>query len=103
MSLMAELDLLGEGGENGDIDQSKSFVFSVLEVSLCLIVRQLPTLNPAPLVSSTVHMNQSMAGNELSDLVAKAITLLETLPDLCSPAGNYLFRDIIFRVVAFTH
>ena len=94
LSSVAELDLLGEGGENGDIDRSKSFVFSVLEVTLCLIVRQLPALNPAPLASSTVQINQSSSGTELSGLIAQAMHVLEGLPDLCSPAGEcgVLFR-----------
>ena len=97
LSSTAELDLLGEGGVNGDIDRRKSFVFSVLEVSLCLIVRQLPALNPLPLSSSTVQMNQPLGGNELSDLVAKVMYVLETLPDLCSPAGEY------FNIQCYNH
>ncbi len=88
MNSVEELDLLGEGGEEGDINNGKGFVFSVLEVCLCLIVRQIPSLNPTPLSSSTMQMKQPVAQNELSELVASAVTAMEALPDLCSPAGE---------------
>lgn len=88
LNSVLELDLIGEGGEEGNINTGKGFVFSVLEVCLCLIVRQIPTLNPTPLISSTVQIKQSLPGNELSDLVACAVNAMETLPDLCSPAGE---------------
>lgn len=83
-----ELDLMGEGGEDGDINNGKGFVFSVLEVCLCLIVRQMPALNPTPLISSSVQTRQQLPNSELSTLVANAITAMESLPNLCSPAGK---------------
>lgn len=89
LNSITELDVLGEGGEDGDINQGKGFVFSVLEVCLCLIVRQIPALNPTPLISSTVQVKQPLASNELTDLIASTVAVLETLPDLCSPAGKF--------------
>ena len=93
LNTVEELDLLGEGGEEGDINNGKGFVFSVLEVCLCLIVRQIPELNPTPLVSSTVQVKQPLAGSELGDLVTCAVTAMEALPDLCSPAGKSYFLE----------
>lgn len=98
LNTVEELDLLGEGGEEGDINGGKGFVFSVLEVCLCLIVRQIPALNPTPLVSSTVQVKQPLVGNELSDLVACAVTAMEALPDLCSPAGNLPIFEIFSKL-----
>lgn len=94
-----ELDLLGEGGETGDINHGKGFVFAVLEVCLCLIVRQMPTLNPSPLISSTVQTRQQLPGNELSDLIASAVNAMESLPNLCSPAGRFLWLKLQVNLV----
>ena len=79
------LDLLGEGGENGEIVPGKSLVFAVLEVCLCLLVRQLPPLNPTPLVSSPLRC-QPLNDNS-SKLVASALGSMEELVNLCSPQG----------------
>lgn len=81
-----EVDLLGEGESSGDITPGKSLVFAVLEVCLCLLVRQLPALNPSPLVSTgvrpmTQHPEQS------GQLISTALTVMEQLPKLCSPQG----------------
>lgn len=87
LDAVEELDLLGEGGEEGDINNGKGFVFSVLEVCLCLIVRVIPSLNPTPLISSTVQMKPS-SNNNVNELAASAVEIMESLPDLCSPAGK---------------
>ncbi|EEB14387.1 conserved hypothetical protein [Pediculus humanus corporis] len=79
------LDLLGEGGENGEIVPGKSLVFAVLEVCLCLLVRQLPPLNPTPLVSSPLRCQP--LNNNSSKLVASALGSMEELVNLCSPQG----------------
>lgn len=90
LNSITELDVLGEGGQNGDINQGQGFVFSVLEVCLCLIVRHIPTLNPVSVTPSTVQVKQRLANNEFSDLISSSVTALEALPDLCSPAGKFL-------------
>ncbi|XP_065200390.1 HEAT repeat-containing protein 5B isoform X2 [Planococcus citri] len=110
ISSVEELDLLGEGGEDGNINHTQGFVFAVLEVCLCLIVRQMPTLNWLSLVSSTVQTRQQLPSNELSDLVASSITAMESLPDLCSPAGAvsilptvlYLTTSVMKEIASMT-
>lgn len=79
------LDLLGEGGESGEIIPGKSLVFAVLEVCLCLLVRHLPPLNPTPLVSSPLRSQP--LNNNSSKLVAAALIGMEELINLCSPQG----------------
>ncbi|XP_014249011.1 HEAT repeat-containing protein 5B isoform X1 [Cimex lectularius] len=82
---------LGEGGADGnDLEPGKSLVFAVLEVCLCLLVHQIPALNPS--VNSTMQASsqpQFFAG--LSEaklqLVNKALDSMGKLPDLCSPLG----------------
>lgn len=87
-SLIADLDLLGEGGENGDISPDNSLVFAVLEVCLCLLVRQLPALSPTPNSSIIVNSMRVIQNSvESGRLIAAAISTMENLHKLCSPKG----------------
>ncbi|XP_017777275.1 PREDICTED: HEAT repeat-containing protein 5B isoform X3 [Nicrophorus vespilloides] len=78
--------LLGEGGEIGEILPGKSLVFAVLEVCLCLIVRQLPNLSPSP-TSTIVTSMRAIHQDDSSRLIAAALTSMENLHKLCSPKG----------------
>lgn len=92
-----DLDLLGEGGESGEIVPGKSVVYAVLEVCLCLFVRQIPSMNP----STTLRLTNEHLQNQIkinangtitlaednSLLVASALQCLENLTQLCSPKG----------------
>lgn len=83
-----EVDLLGEGGSTGEIEPGKSLVFAVLEVCLCLLVRQLPALNPAPGPTPIVRQHHTPHSTEESGrLIAAALSSMEYLPRLCSPQG----------------
>lgn len=95
--MQRDLDLLGEGGESGDIVPGQSVVYAVLEVCLCLFVRQIPSMNP----SSTLRLTNEHQQNQIkinangtislaednSLLVANAMQCLEHLMQLCSPKG----------------
>lgn len=81
------LDILGEGGESGEILPGNSLVFAVLEICLCLLVRQLPALSPAPNSTIITSMRMVQNWNESSQLVAAAISSMENLHKLCSPKG----------------
>ncbi|XP_035795825.1 HEAT repeat-containing protein 5B-like isoform X2 [Anopheles albimanus] len=91
------LDLLGEGGEEGEILPGKSLVYAVLEVVLCLLARQIPAMNPSQSTRvANEQLQRQMAQNahgliKLSDdsnlLVANAVQSLNELTKLCSPAG----------------
>lgn len=83
-----EVDLLGEGESTGDIAPGKSLVFAMLEVCLCLLVRQLPALNPAPLVSAGVRPITHKP-EQSGQLIATTLTIMEQLPKLCSPQGMF--------------
>jgi len=82
-----EADLAGEGGSSGELTPGKSVVFAVLEVCLCLLVKHLPPLNPTPLVSSPARVTS--LSSEAAELVASALDIMSSLPDLCSPKGIY--------------
>ncbi|KAJ8955466.1 hypothetical protein NQ318_003566 [Aromia moschata] len=74
-----DVDMLGEGGESGKLVPGKSLVFAVLEVCLCLLIRQLPALSPSP--NSTISCEQS------GQLLAASFSCMENLHRLCSPKG----------------
>ncbi|XP_033625996.1 HEAT repeat-containing protein 5B-like [Asterias rubens] len=78
-----------EGGESGEIIPGASVVFATLEVCLCLLVRQLPALNPT--VSSAIiqsYTKHAGLSDEASDLISTTVAIMAGLPELCSPAGS---------------
>ncbi|XP_014295577.1 HEAT repeat-containing protein 5B isoform X2 [Microplitis demolitor] len=83
-----ELELVGEGGETGELIPGKSFVFAVLEICLCLLVRQIPVLNPNP-EGTTAILSQKryIASEENGRLITLTLSIMETLPSLCSMQG----------------
>ncbi|XP_051162518.1 HEAT repeat-containing protein 5B isoform X4 [Leptopilina boulardi] len=83
-----ELDLIGEGDEKGELIPGKSLVFAVLEVCLCLLVRQIPALNPNPGGTTAILSQRRYTPSEKSGkLIASTLSIMEILPNLCSPAG----------------
>ncbi|XP_063929374.1 HEAT repeat-containing protein 5B isoform X4 [Zophobas morio] len=86
-SSTADIDLLGEGGECGDILPGKSLVFSVLEVCLCLLVRQLPSLSPSPNSTIVNSLRIMQTPDESGRLIAASLSCMENLHKLCSPQG----------------
>lgn len=80
-----DLDLLGEGGESEDIVPGESLVFAVLEVCLCLLIRHIPALSPAPNSTIIVSLKVTQPPEVSGSLIASALTTLENLCSLCSP------------------
>ena len=95
--LLKKLDLQAEGEESGDIVPGQSHVYAVLEVCLCLFVRQVPTMNPSATLRITPEQLQKQLklnangsfclGDDNGMLVASAMQCLEGLTQLCSPQG----------------
>lgn len=83
-----EVDLLGEGEDSAELIPGKSLVFAVMEVCLCLLVRQIPPLNPNPGGATAILSQRGYLPTEESGkLIAAALSIMETLPSLCSPTG----------------
>ncbi|KZC10298.1 HEAT repeat-containing protein 5B [Dufourea novaeangliae] len=83
-----DVDLLGEGEEGGELVPGKSLVFAILEVCLCLLVRQIPALNPNPGGTTAILSQRGyMPSEESGKLIAAALSTMESLPNLCSPQG----------------
>lgn len=89
LSSTEDIEFLGDGGQNGVLEHNKSIVFATLEVCMCLIVRQIPDMNPTPLVSSTRKLHSN---NLNHNVIATTLNIMGQLPDLCSPSGIYILN-----------
>lgn len=78
----------GEGKDTGGLVPGKSLVFAALELCVCILVRQLPELNPkltgGPGIKASKPKTLSEEG---SRLVNAALVILAELPAVCSPEG----------------
>lgn len=108
------VDSIGEGGLTGELDRKHSIVYSLLEICLSILVRQLPELCPA--LASTPEFsfirNQKsgakylLFNNENSLLIANVLSMMSDLPSLCSPRGSltvlptvlYLFTGVFAQL-----
>ncbi|XP_008187609.1 HEAT repeat-containing protein 5B isoform X4 [Acyrthosiphon pisum] len=84
-STAADVACLGDGGQDGVLEHDKSIVFATLEVCMCLIVRQIPDMNPTPLVSSTRKLHSNCLNH---NVIAITLNIMAQLPNLCSPSGG---------------
>uniref|UniRef100_A0A672TUG9 HEAT repeat-containing protein 5A n=1 Tax=Strigops habroptila TaxID=2489341 RepID=A0A672TUG9_STRHB len=90
----------GEGKDTGGLVPGKSLVFATLELCVCILVRQLPQLNPkltcSPAVQSGKHLLLSEDG---SRLVAAALVILSDVPAICSPEGSISVLPTILYLI----
>lgn len=88
--------IAGEGGESGDIEPGKSVVFATLEVCLCVLVRQIPAMNPsAPTTGFQVPTHMLKLTDEACALIASVINVMTEIQVLCSPAGMFYLSGVI--------
>ncbi|XP_057651452.1 HEAT repeat-containing protein 5B [Diorhabda carinulata] len=93
------IDIFGEGGEMGDLIPGKSLVVSILEVCLCLLIRQLPNLSPST-NSAVINSIKVMSSSEKSDqLIAASIRCMEYLHTVCSPKGALSILPTILYLI----
>ncbi|KAI6068446.1 HEAT repeat-containing protein 5A isoform X5 [Aix galericulata] len=90
----------GEGKDTGGLVPGKSLVFATLELCVCILVRQLPQLNPkltcSPAVQSGKHLLLSEDG---SRLVSAALVILSDVPAICSPEGSVSVLPTILYLI----
>uniref|UniRef100_A0A8D0EMC6 HEAT repeat containing 5A n=1 Tax=Strix occidentalis caurina TaxID=311401 RepID=A0A8D0EMC6_STROC len=90
----------GEGKDTGGLVPGKSLVFATLELCVCILVRQLPQLNPkltcSPVFQSGKHLLLSEDG---SRLVAAALVILSDVPAICSPEGSVSVLPTILYLI----
>ncbi|XP_047593892.1 HEAT repeat-containing protein 5A isoform X6 [Lutra lutra] len=79
----------GEGKDTGGLVPGKSLVFATLELCVCILVRQLPGLNPKLTGSPGVKAAKpQVLSEDGSRLVSAALVILSELPAVCSPEGS---------------
>ncbi|XP_060031204.1 HEAT repeat-containing protein 5A isoform X2 [Erinaceus europaeus] len=79
----------GEGKDTGGLVPGKSLVFATLELCVCILVRQLPELNPKLTGSPEMKATKpQMLSEDGSRLVSSALVILSELPAVCSPEGS---------------
>lgn len=94
------------------VEPGKSHVYAVLEVTLCLLARHCPELNPSQttrLTNDKTMTTQGTNGNyRLNDdnnmIVALALHALEDLPGLCTAEGSVkILPTILFLTTGVIH
>uniref|UniRef100_A0A158R4G2 HEAT repeat-containing protein 5B n=1 Tax=Syphacia muris TaxID=451379 RepID=A0A158R4G2_9BILA len=93
------------GGE-GDLSGLKpqgSLAFAVLEVSLCILVRQMPQLNSMLMnkkfVSSLHYRKYSRLPTESNELIKLGINALIRVPSLCTTEGKLVVLPAVLYLV----
>ncbi|XP_043844188.1 HEAT repeat-containing protein 5A [Dromiciops gliroides] len=90
----------GEGKDTGGLVPGRSLVFATLELCVCILVRQLPELNPkltgSPGVKAAKAQILSEDGNKL---VSAALIILSELPGVCSPEGSISVLPTILYLI----
>ncbi|NWT66279.1 HTR5A protein, partial [Prunella himalayana] len=90
----------GEGKDTGGLVPGKSLVFATLELCVCILVRQLPQLNPKLTCSPSVPPGkQLLLSEDGSRLVAAALVILSDVPAICSPEGSVSVLPTILYLI----
>uniref|UniRef100_H0X8A5 HEAT repeat-containing protein 5A n=1 Tax=Otolemur garnettii TaxID=30611 RepID=H0X8A5_OTOGA len=89
----------GEGKDTGGLVPGKSLVFATLELCVCILVRQLPELNPKLTGSPGVKATKpQMLSEDGSRLVSAALVILSELPAVCSPEVQLSIANTLLRM-----
>ncbi|KRY68076.1 HEAT repeat-containing protein 5B [Trichinella pseudospiralis] len=87
-----------EGGDDGLLHVKDSIVYAALEVILCLLVRQVPEINPVIVRSKTFLAQRRSTtitlGNESRQLLTTAVRCLVKLSSMCSDEGKLTLLPI---------
>nr|XP_028577095.1 HEAT repeat-containing protein 5A isoform X1 [Podarcis muralis] len=90
----------GEGKDTGGLIPGKSLVFATLEMCVCILVRQLPQLNPKITGSPGITSGKPQLLSENgSRLVSVALGILSDVPAVCSPEGSIAVLPTILYLI----
>ncbi|XP_043372937.1 HEAT repeat-containing protein 5A isoform X7 [Dermochelys coriacea] len=90
----------GEGKDTGGLVPGKSLVFATLELCVCILVRQLPQLNPKVTGSPAIKAGKPQLLSESgSRLVSAALVILSDIPSVCSPEGSVSVLPTILYLI----
>ncbi|XP_048340698.1 HEAT repeat-containing protein 5A isoform X4 [Sphaerodactylus townsendi] len=90
----------GEGKDTGGLIPGKSLVFATLEMCVCILVRQLPQLNPKITGSPGITAGKpQLLPENGSKLVSAALAILSDVPAVCSPEGSIAVLPTILYLI----
>ncbi|XP_078089813.1 HEAT repeat-containing protein 5A isoform X2 [Mustelus asterias] len=89
----------GEGNDTGGLVPGKSLVFATLELSLSILVRQLPQLNPKLVGASIGNGKSQQLSKDGIKLIAAALGILSELTSVCSPAGSISILPTVLYLI----
>ncbi|XP_053140311.1 HEAT repeat-containing protein 5A isoform X2 [Hemicordylus capensis] len=89
----------GEGKDTGGLIPGKSLVFATLEMCVCILVRQLPQLNPKITGSPGISTGKPQLSENGSRLVSAALAILADVPAVCSPEGSIAVLPTILYLI----
>ncbi|XP_067895448.1 HEAT repeat-containing protein 5A isoform X2 [Heterodontus francisci] len=89
----------GEGSDTGGLVPGKSLVFATLELSLSILVRQLPQLNPKLVGVPVENGKPQLLSKDGVKLVAAALGILSELTSLCSPTGSISILPTVLYLI----
>ncbi|XP_072344417.1 HEAT repeat-containing protein 5A isoform X2 [Scyliorhinus torazame] len=89
----------GEGNDTGGLVPGKSLVFATLELSLSILVRQLPQLNPKLVAAPISNGKHQLLTDDGIKLVAAALGILSELTSVCSPAGSISILPTVLYLI----
>uniref|UniRef100_A0A8D2Q469 HEAT repeat-containing protein 5A n=1 Tax=Varanus komodoensis TaxID=61221 RepID=A0A8D2Q469_VARKO len=90
----------GEGKDTGGLIPGKSLVFATLEMCVCILVRQLPQLNPEITGNPGITAGKPQLLSENgSRLVAAALGIISDVPAVCSPEGSIAVLPTILYLI----
>ncbi|XP_069772821.1 HEAT repeat-containing protein 5A isoform X2 [Narcine bancroftii] len=99
----AEKETLPEFGEGSDtcgLIPGKSLVFATLELTLSILVRQLPQLNPKLVDSPTGSSGKpQLLSEDGIKLVIAALRILSELVSICSPTGSISILPTVLYLI----
>ncbi|KAI1285000.1 HEAT repeat-containing protein 5B [Halotydeus destructor] len=87
------LAVIGEGHESGEIVPGETVTYSLLQIALCVLVRQLPEISPLLTENpDAIQVTKKRAAHrfseETTDLISKSVKLLTCLPNICTAKGT---------------
>ncbi|XP_039260448.2 HEAT repeat-containing protein 5B-like [Styela clava] len=88
-----------EGGVEGHLVPGKSIVFASLEVCMCVLVRQFPSINPTFRNQNPDNSKGRLINDESSKLVSMAIDLLVECLTLCSPKATSIVLPTVMVLI----
>lgn len=95
----------GDEGDEG-IGQGTTLTFAMMELCLCVMVRQMPQINSAQMKSRSLaplHMRRfGRLPAESAHLIRSGIQLLVNVPSLCSSKGRLIILpSVLYLIIGF--